>query len=75
MREDNGAMSQQINQLNFLISKLKSEIAEKDNMIGRSMNTNEQELIALKQQLDMKRQEVAQANKAASDLRIMLKEQ
>lgn len=68
-------MSQQINQLNFLISKLKSEIAEKDNMIGRSMNTNEQELIALKQQLDMKRQEVAQANKAASDLRIMLKEQ
>jgi uncharacterized protein (DUF3084 family) len=75
LREDNGAMSQQINQLNFLISKLKSEIAEKDNMIGRSMNTNEQELIALKQQLDMKRQEVAQANKAASDLRIMLKEQ
>ena len=44
-------------------------------MIGRSMNTNEKELIALKQQVDIKRQEVAQANKAASDLRIMLKEQ
>lgn len=40
LREDNNAMSQQINQLNFLISKLKSEIADKDNLLGRSMNNN-----------------------------------
>jgi len=56
LREDNGAMSQQINQLNFLISKLKSEIAEKDNMLGRSMNNNEQELQSLRQQVEAKRQ-------------------
>lgn len=32
-------------------------------------------MLALRQQLDVKRQEVAQANKATSDLRIVLKEQ
>jgi hypothetical protein len=40
LREDNASISQQMNQLNFLVSKLKSEIAEKDNMLGRSMNNN-----------------------------------
>jgi hypothetical protein len=44
-------MSQQINQMNFLISKLKSEIAEKDNMLGRSMNNNDQELDSLRKQI------------------------
>ena len=40
LREDNASISQQVNQLNFLVSKMKSEIAEKDNMLGRSMNNN-----------------------------------
>jgi len=44
-------MSQQLNQLNYLISKLKGEIAEKDNMIGRSINDKEHELHSLRQQL------------------------
>ena len=44
-------MNQQLNQLNYLISKLKSEIAEKDNMIGRSLNDNDHELQVLRQQI------------------------
>jgi len=44
-------MSQQVNQLNYLISKLKSEIAEKDNMLGRSLNDNDHEVQALRQQI------------------------
>lgn len=40
LRQDNADMSQQINHLNYLVNKLKSEIAEKDSMIGRSYNDN-----------------------------------
>ena len=68
-------MSQQLNQLNFLISKLKSEIAEKDNLIGRSINNNEQEIQALRQQLEMKKQELFQASKSLSNMQVMMKEQ
>lgn len=48
-------MSQQLNQLSYLVSKLKSEISEKDNMIGRSYNDKEQEIHSLRQQIENKR--------------------
>lgn len=48
-------MNQQLNQLNYLVSKLKSEIAEKDNMIGRSYSDKEHEINSLRQQLENKR--------------------
>ena len=41
LRQDNSDLSQQTNHLNYLISKLKSEISEKDNMIGRNYNDND----------------------------------
>jgi predicted nucleic acid-binding Zn-ribbon protein len=75
LREDNTTMSQQINQLNYLISKLKSELAEKDMMIGRSMNDNDHELQVAKQQFENKRHELAESSKANNELRIRLKDQ
>jgi chromosome segregation ATPase len=75
LREDNASISPEVNQLNFLVSKLKSEIAEKDNMLGRSMNNNEQELQMLRQQLEMKKQELFQAGKSLSNMQVMMKEQ
>ena len=75
LQEDNTGMSQQINQLNYLISKLKSELNEKDSLIGRSLHDNDHELHSLKQQVENKRQEVAQTNKTNNELRINLKEQ
>ena len=56
LRQDNADMNQQLSHLNHLVNKLKSEIAEKDSMIGRSYNDNEYEINSLKQQMEMKRQ-------------------
>jgi hypothetical protein len=42
---------EQINQLNYLLSKAKNELAEKDNMIGRSVSGNDAELKLLRQQI------------------------
>ena len=74
LRQDNADLTQQINHLNYLVNKLKSEIAEKDSMIGRSYNDNEYELNAVKQQLEMKKQENAQLSATVRDLRMTHKE-
>jgi hypothetical protein len=37
--------------LNYLLNKVKQELAEKDTLIGRSLNDNDAELNGLKQQL------------------------
>ena len=55
-RQDNADLQQQVNHLTYLVGKLKSEIAEKDLMLGRTHNDNDHELHALKQQLEMKKQ-------------------
>lgn len=44
-------MQEQINQLTYIVNKLKAEIAEKDNLIGRSVSDNDGEIRSLKQQL------------------------
>lgn len=44
-------MQEQINQLNYILNKLKAELADKENLIGRSLNDNDGELRMLKQQL------------------------
>ncbi len=50
-RQDNAQLQQQVNTLNYLVGKLKSEIAEKDMMLGRSTNDNDHELNSLRQQI------------------------
>ena len=60
LRQDCGDLSQQNNHINFLLNKYKQEIAEKDSMIGRSMNDNDNELMTLRQQLDSKKSENTQ---------------
>lgn len=56
------------------MNKLKSEIADKDSMIGRSYNDNEYELSSLKQQIEVKKQENAQLSAAIRELRMTHKE-
>ncbi len=51
LRQDCSDLHQQNNHLNYLLSKLKQELAEKDSLIGRSLNDNDAEVVALKQQL------------------------
>lgn len=60
--------------MNYLISKLKSEISEKDNVLGRNYNDNDHEIQTLKQQLEMKKQEIAQMSSTIRDLRVSLKD-
>jgi len=38
------------------LNKVKQELSEKDNLIGRSLNDNDAELTTLKQQLEQKKQ-------------------
>ena len=46
--------------MNYLLSKVKSELADKDNLIGRSMTGNDSEMRMLKQQIDAKNKEIGQ---------------
>jgi len=69
LRQDCADFSQQINHLNYLISKLKQEISEKDNLIGRSLNDNDAELMTLRQQLEQKKSENAQLTSTIRDIR------
>jgi chromosome segregation ATPase len=57
-----------------LISKLKSEISEKDNALGRNYNDNDHEIQVLKQQVEVKKQENAQLSSTIRDLRVSLKD-
>ena len=54
LRQDRNDSIEQINQLNFYLSKVKNELADKDNYIGRSTSGNDSELKMLKQQLEAK---------------------
>ena len=60
--------------MNYLISKLKGELSEKDNMLGRTYNDNDHEIQTLKQQLELKKQESAQLSSTIRDLRMSLKD-
>lgn len=60
--------------MNYLISKLKSELNEKDGMLGRTYKDSDQEVQALKQQMEMKKQENAQLTSTVRDLRMSLKD-
>ncbi len=57
-----------------MISKLKSEISEKDNALGRNYNDNDHEIQVLKQQVEVKKQENAQLSSTIRDLRVSLKD-
>lgn len=74
LRQDKTDSQEQVNQLNYLLSKVKSDLAEKDSMIGRSVNGNDSELKLLKQQLESKKQENAQLVSSLRDARASLKE-
>jgi chromosome segregation ATPase len=50
------------------------ELAEKDSMIGRSVNSNDGELKMLRQQLEGKKQEIAALQSTIRDLRMALKD-
>lgn len=73
LRQQNLDFSQQNTHLNYLISKLKAEVNEKDSMLGRSYADNDGELQTLKQQLESKKQENFQLSSAVKDLRIVMK--
>ena len=60
MRQEHTEMQEQINHLNYLLNKLKQELADKDNMIGRSLHDTEGEAKMLRQQLEHKKQENSQ---------------
>jgi uncharacterized phage infection (PIP) family protein YhgE len=74
LRQDKSDSIEQVNQLNYLISKLKSELSDKDTMIGRSMTGNDSELKLLRQQLESKKQENAQLVASLRDTRVSLKD-
>lgn len=74
LRQDCSDLHQQNNHLNYLLSKLKQELAEKDSLIGRSLSDNDAELVALKQQLELKRQENAQLTSNMRELKVNWKE-
>jgi uncharacterized protein involved in exopolysaccharide biosynthesis len=57
-----------------LVSKLKNEMAEKDNMLGRNHTNNDNELQTMKQQIEAKRQENNQLNAAIRDMRMSMKD-
>lgn len=57
LRQDNNEMHQQINHLNYLLGKVKSELTEKDNLIGRSITETEGEIQMLRKQMEVKKQE------------------
>ena len=51
LRQDLSDQNSQLNHLNHLVNKLKSEISEKDSMLGRTYNDNDHELQALRSQV------------------------
>ena len=51
LRQEKVENVEQINQLNYLLSKARGELADKDGMMARSSSGNESELKLLKQQL------------------------
>jgi predicted RNase H-like nuclease (RuvC/YqgF family) len=67
-------MQDQVNQLSYIVNKLKAEIAERENLIGRSVSDNDGEVKSLKQQLENKRQENSQLQGSIRDLRLNIKE-
>ncbi len=67
-------LQRQNNNLNHLVSKLKSSLSEKENLIGRSSNDNDHEINMMKQALDMKKQENNQLQVAVRDARQALKD-
>lgn len=67
-------MNQQQGHLNYLISKLKSELNEKEGMLGRTYKDSDHEVQTLKQQVELKKQENAQLTSTVRDLRMSLKD-
>lgn len=74
LRQDRTDLQEQINQLNYIVNKLKSELAEKDSLIGRSVMSNDGEVKTLRQQLEAKKQENSQLQASIRDLRLSLKD-
>jgi septation ring formation regulator EzrA len=71
--QDRNDIQEQIPQLNYVISKLKSELTDKDNLIGRSVNDNDSEIKLLRQQLEGKKQENNQLQVSIRELRMAIK--
>jgi predicted RNase H-like nuclease (RuvC/YqgF family) len=67
-------MQEQINQLSYIVNKLKAEISEKESLIGRSVTDNDGEIRTLRQQLENKKQEISQLQSSIRDMRLSLKE-
>jgi regulator of replication initiation timing len=74
LRQDRSDSLEQINELNYLLSKVKSELADKDNMIGRSVTGSDSEVKALKQQLDAKSKENVQLQISLKEMRARITE-
>lgn len=74
LRQDCADLHQQNNQLSYLLSKLKHELAEKDGLIGRSLQDNDSELMSVRQQLEQKKNENGQLGSSLRDMRSQLKE-
>ena len=73
-RQDNTEMHERINHLTYLTNKLKNEIAEKDNMLGRVNSMSSQEGDSYKQQLEVKKQENHSLHSQLRELRQAMKE-
>ena len=69
MRQDRENHGEQINQLTYMLTKVKGELSDKDNYIGKSMSGNDSELQLLKQQVDNKNKENAQLQMTVRELR------
>lgn len=74
LRQDRNDNAEQINQLNYMLSKVKNELIDKDNMIGRSVSGNDSELKMLKQQLESKSKENVQLQISMKEMRARMNE-
>ena len=57
-----------------MLSKVKNELIDKDNMIGRSVSGNDSELKMLKQQLESKSKENVQLQISMKEMRARMNE-
>jgi hypothetical protein len=73
LQQDNADLNQQKSHLNYLLNKAKGELSDKDSLIGRSVNDNDQELKLVRQQLEAKKQEISQLSNSMRELRLTLK--
>ena len=74
LRQDKSDHMEQVTQLNYLLSKARNELADKDMHIDRSITGNDSELKTLKSQLELKNKEIGTLQMSLKDMRARMGE-